>query len=83
MFTDKFVTMHQIMEEYDKQLSKEFAGILVSNGWFNEYDGWIRLNYGLKSIGRHLTLMDDVGGIIDEFDGYAPINGGNVVYMVK
>lgn len=39
------------------------------------------MNYGLKSINRRLTIFDDVGGIFKEYQGYVPLNGGNVVYM--
>lgn len=81
MFTDKFMNMQQIMEEL-KKLKIGF-GIILETDQFDVYDGMIRENYGLKSIGRRLIVWTEVGGIVAEFDGYNPLNGGNVVYMVN
>lgn len=78
---EKFKNIHQIMEEYEIQkFDKEYSFIMKSKRK-NELDGNIRMNYGLKSTNRHLTIWDDIGGIFKEYQGYVPLNGGNVVYM--
>lgn len=73
-----FKNIHEIMEEL-KKTGREF-NLVSSNGPKDELDGIIRMNYGLKSINRRLTVWDDLGGIFAVYQGYIPLNGGSVVY---
>lgn len=79
---DKFKNIHEIIEDL-KGLGEDGEDFypIPHSYTVDGCDGIIRQNYGLREIGRRLTVFDEVGGIFTTYKGYAPINGGNVVYM--
>lgn len=81
MFTD-LKTIKEIMEDVREQeifYDEEFS-IDIRSYKERDYPSILQ-RYNMKNVGRHLIIVDGVGGIYKEFEGYAPLNGGNVLYM--
>lgn len=76
----KFRTFKELMEDMNETEGSVHVTVREDRSVCS-LDGMIRKNYGLRATGRRLEIVDDDGCFCGGFNGYAPLSGGNVVYM--